>query len=96
MGAGIWGCAVTRRLAAETGCKILVLERRPVVSDGGGGESEFGLYREIESWLIGVGMDCLGSGIIFNAAMAEKKSENGEMRYSAADPMCVERWHEAI
>ena len=34
-GAGIWGCTVTRRLAAEAGCKVLVLEKRPIVSDGG-------------------------------------------------------------
>ena len=29
-GAGIWGCTVARRLA-ETGRKVLVLEKRPVV-----------------------------------------------------------------
>lgn len=38
VGAGIWGYTVTRWLAAEAGCKVLVLEKRPIVSDGGGGE----------------------------------------------------------
>ena len=32
-----------------------------------------------------------GNGIISGAAMAEKKSENDVMRYSAAYPMCAER-----
>ena len=38
-GAGIWGCTVARR-QAEAGCKVLVLEKRPVVVDCG--EEEFG------------------------------------------------------
>ena len=32
-------------------------------------------------------MDCLENGIIFGTAMAEKRLENGKVRYSAACPM---------
>ena len=37
----------------------------------------------------------LENGIISVAAMAEKKLENDEVRYSAAYPTCAERCHEA-
>lgn len=36
-------------------------------------------------------MDCPGNGIIFGTAMAEKRLENGKVRYSAACPTGAER-----
>ena len=35
--------------------------------------------------------DCMKNGIIFDAVMAEKKIENGDVRYSAAYPTGRER-----
>ena len=37
------------------------------------------------------GGDCMGDGIIFGTAMAEKRLETGEVRYSAAYPTGRER-----
>ena len=39
-------------------------------------------------------MDYPKNGIIFGAAMAEKKLENDEVRYSAAYPTGAERCHD--
>ena len=37
-------------------------------------------------------MDCPENGIIFGTAMAEKRLENGKVRYSAAYPTRAERF----
>ena len=37
-------------------------------------------------------MDCPENDIIFGTAMAEKRLENGKVRYSAAYPMGAERF----
>ena len=37
-------------------------------------------------------MGCPGNGIIFGTAMAEKRLENGKVRYSAAYPTGAERF----
>ena len=38
------------------------------------------------------GLDCPENDIIFGTAMAEKRLENGKVRYSAAYPMGAERF----
>ena len=43
-------------------------------------------FMDLNAWIT------TGNGIIFGVAMAEKKSESGEMRYSAAYPTGAERF----
>ena len=45
----------------------------------------------VEDARVCAGGDCMGNGIIFGAAMAEKRLETGEVRYSAAYPTGRER-----